>query len=340
MPAGTGKVRLFAHPGNPDALDAEKRTAAATERQPGLAAHALPLRVGTLVAKGTVLGRVHVPTGAKDGHLRFAIRPAGDPNTIDPTPILANWALLKAALHPRGAKGESILLGATASDAFRLSETQLQRDILSDPGIAMPRCFRAAVASGAIDTRVLAPLAFLSRSGLKPTLRGRRCGRDAHRVSGSIAVGHAVAISQINGVPIARHQGAGSITDATIRTLLTLRGNFVPRRIVSLMRYPGAPRTLARADHADYIEIDFSPVPRHGLAPLNSSMTKVAHSAGAGRAAPTLLVGGGEVTAAQWDQLIARIGALPAPTISTKPSFAAIHDPTGRSRIPRPVGLP
>jgi len=338
-----GKVRLFAHPGNPDALAEEARTAAGAERRPGLADHVLRLRVGSLVTKGTVLGHVRAPRGAKDGHLRFAIRPAGDPNTIDPAPILANWVLLNTALHPQRAKGESNLLGATASDVFLLSKSQLQRDILSDPGIAMPRCFRAAVASGVIDRRVLAPLAFLSRSGLKPAVGGQRCGRGSYRVSGYTAVGHVadgVAIAQINGVPIAGHQGAGSITDTTIRTLLTLRGEFVPRRIVSLMHYRGAPSTLARADHADYIEIDFSPAPKHGTALPKSSVTKVAHSAGAGRTAPPPLVGSGEATAAQWDQLIARIGTLPAPTIPTKPSSAAIRDPTDRSDILRPVALP
>ena len=340
MLAGPGKVRLFAHPGNPDALGAQERTAAGPERPPGPANHVLPLRVGTLVAKGTVLGHVHVPTGAKDGHLRFGIRPVGDPNTIDPAPILANWVLLNAALHPQGAKGDSILLGATASDAFRLSESQLQRDILSDPGIVMPRCFRAAVASGAVDARVLAPLAFLSRSGLKPTVRGQRCGRGAYRASGYAAVGHRVAISQINGVPIAGHQGARSITDTTIRTLLALRGEFVPRRIVSLMHYPGATSTLARADHADYIEIDFSPLAKRGLALFKGGVTQAAHSAGAGRTAPPAPVEGGEASAAQWDRLIARIGAWPAPTILTKPSSAAIRDHMDLSGIPRAVAVP
>jgi hypothetical protein len=46
-----------------------------------------------------------------DGHLLFAIRPAGDPNTIDPRPILASWKQLETALHPQGAKGESELIG-------------------------------------------------------------------------------------------------------------------------------------------------------------------------------------------------------------------------------------
>lgn len=204
----------------------------------------------------------------------------------------------------------------------------------------MPRCFRAAVASGAIDTHVLAPLAFLSRSGLKPTVRGQRCRRGADAASGYRAVGHRVAISQINRVPIAGHQGAGSITDATIRTLLTLRGEFVPRRIVSLMHYPGAASTLAQADHADYIEIDFSPPAKHGLALFKGGARKSAHSAGAGRTAPPPLVAGGEATAAQWDRLIARIGAWPAPTILTKPSSAAIRDHMDLSGIPRAVALP
>jgi hypothetical protein len=73
------------------------------------------LRVGSVVVKGTVIGHVRVPFGARDGHLHFAIRPAGDPNTVDPRPILANWTQLNRALHPQGAKGESNLLRAAAS---------------------------------------------------------------------------------------------------------------------------------------------------------------------------------------------------------------------------------
>ncbi len=75
--------------------------------------------------------------GAKDGHLRFAIQPAGDTSTIDPRAILANWTQLDAALHPQGAKGSPSLLGATASDVFLLSKGQLEREVLSDPGVAL-----------------------------------------------------------------------------------------------------------------------------------------------------------------------------------------------------------
>ena len=123
-PAGMGKVRLFAHPGNPDARAAAKSAqarAAASKSADGGAAP-IALRKGTLVPQGTVLGRVSLPEGASDGHLQFAIRPAGDSQTIDPRPILSNWVELYTALHPRGAK-QSSLSQATASQLFVSSKS-------------------------------------------------------------------------------------------------------------------------------------------------------------------------------------------------------------------------
>ncbi len=38
----------------------------------------------------------------------------------------------------------------------------------------------------------------------------------------------AVDITAINDIPIAGHQGPGSVADAAIRTLLTLHGRFAP----------------------------------------------------------------------------------------------------------------
>jgi membrane-bound lytic murein transglycosylase B len=95
--------------------DAPPKAAAGGSARVGRRTHLLSLRVGSVVTQGTVLGRVRVPLGAKDGHLHFAIRPAGDSNTIDPRPILANWRQLDTALHPRGAKGASNPLAVTAS---------------------------------------------------------------------------------------------------------------------------------------------------------------------------------------------------------------------------------
>jgi hypothetical protein len=112
-----GDVFTYAGLGGIAPSHAPPKAAAGGADRAGRRAHLLSLRVGSVVAQGTVIGRVRVPLGARDGHISFAIRPAGDPNTIDPRPILSNWRQLNAALHPQGAKGESNPLGAIASPA-------------------------------------------------------------------------------------------------------------------------------------------------------------------------------------------------------------------------------
>jgi hypothetical protein len=267
-----------------------------------------------------------VPAGAAAGHLRFAIRPAGDPGTIDPRPILANWAQLEAALHPRGAKSENALLGATASDVLIMSKGQLERTVLSDPGIAVDACGRHQIASGRVDRRVLAILAFLSRSGLKPGVGEMRCGHGGPPWPGASA-GDTVEISAINGVAISGHQGAGTITDLTIRTLLTLPAEFVPHEIMSLMRYPGAANTHAVPAYWNHIRLAFQPVTP---APAPSAATAARSAASAGTA-PSLLTPT-YVSPTQWEQLMTRVAALPAPHVATTPSSSAIPDPKRPAR--------
>jgi len=316
----TGKVRLFAHPGNPDAL-----ASAAKHKRSNTAGRLLPLRAGSIVSKGTVLGRVRTAARASDGHLRFAIRPGGDQSTVDPRPILKNWSQLSVALHPQGASGENDLLGATASGVFLMSKDELERTVLSDPGIDIYQCGRQDIASGKIDKRVLAVLAFLSRTGLKPTVSALECGHSEMTVSGFVSehfTGDAVDISAINGIPIAGHQGAGTITDLTIRTLLTLQGEFVPHQIISLMQYPGAPNTLAMAEHWNHIHVGFRP--SAAQVPLNG---QAAQSTSVGKAAPSPVIVPSDLSTTQWGQLVTRIGALPAPKVAAKRSPAAITDP-------------
>jgi hypothetical protein len=402
VPAGMGRVRLYAHPGNPVARVAAARAAARSNGQSdGHGGRWLPLRLGSIVSQGTVLGHLKgapgqgavpsegavlgqgavpsqesasgqgaasgqgsasglgaasgqgsasgqgaahlsVPLGshalgtlggasaARSVRLRFAIRPAGDTTTIDAGPILANWRQLDVALHPKGAKGGLDLLGATAAQVFLMSQSELERTVLSDPGIEIYACGRQDIASGAIDGRVLATLEFLSRSGLRPTVSALRCGHGEFTTSGNVSehyFGDAVDISAINGIPIAGHQGAGSIADVTIRALLTLQGRFVPHQIISLMKYPEASNTLALPDHWNHIHVGFRPV---GSAPTPApgATDAAAHSAGkAGQPAPSPLAVTPELSAAQWDQLIARIATLQQPTVSAKPSSAAIRDP-------------
>ncbi|HWX74727.1 MAG TPA: lytic murein transglycosylase, partial [Solirubrobacteraceae bacterium] len=313
LPAN-GKVRLFAHPGNPDALAAAARDGA---HQASSSAGSLPLRAGAIVTKGTVLGQVRTPAGGKDGHLRFAIRPAGDLSTVDPRPILQNWSQLNAALHPQGSHGENDLLGATASGVFLLSKSDLERDVLADPGITIPACGRQDIAAGAVDRRILAVLAFLSRSGLKPTVNGLRCAHESSLspLASQHDAGRAVDITAIDGIPIASHQGPGTVTDVAIRTLLTLRGEFLPQQIVSLMQYPGAANTQASPEVWDHIHISYAPLsPAAQTSP--AAAAAIAHASRAHAAAPAPLLFGGELNGAQWNQLFTHIAALPAPKVA------------------------
>jgi hypothetical protein len=264
--------------------------------------------------------------GAHAGHLRFGIRPAGDSAYIDPGPVLANWAQLQKALHPQGARTADALLGATASDVFLLSRPQLERTVLSDPGITVSGCSRQDISSGAVDKRVLALLAFLSRSGLRPTVGALRCGQSQYSASGARSPhyrGDAVDITAINGVPLAHHQGAGSITDLSIRALLTLPAEFVPHEIISLMHYPASASTRAESSHWNRVELVFQP-PVPQARPLGGS---AAHSAGKGKTAPVPVVTTSFLSPLQWTQLVARVGAIPAPKIAHKPTSSAIPDP-------------
>jgi len=322
LPAGMNRVRLYARPHNPDARAAAVARAAAAARAASSTA-SQPLRVGSVVAAGTVLGRVLVSSGGLSGHLRFAVQPAGDSASINPGPVLANWAQLQAALHPEGAKATNPLLGATASDVLLLSQSQLERAVLSDPAIQIYACGRRDIAAGLVNRRVLAVLAFLARSGLVPTVNALRCEQAQYAADGSLSSadeGDVLGISAINGVPIAHHQGPGTITDLTIRTVLSLPGEFVPREILSLMRYPHAPSTRASAAYWNQLELVFAPA--RGTA----QGARVAHSARAGRAAPSPLIAR-TLDPTQWNQLMTRVAALPFPKVSTKPSSAAVPDP-------------
>jgi hypothetical protein len=327
VPAGMDRARLYAHPNNPDA----RAAVAAKAAQRALEARAgnrQPLRTGSVVAAGTVLGAVTVSSEGGSGHLRFAVQPAGDANTIDPGPVLSNWAQLQSALHPEGARASNPLLGATASDVLLLSRTQLQRAVLSDPEISIYGCGRRDIASGLIDRRVLGVIAFLARSGLEPTVNALRCGQPEYTSGGSLSSaykGQLVGISAINGVPIAHHQGAGTITDLAIRTLLTLPSPFVPDEILSLMRYPGARSTHAQGAFWNEIQLVFGA--QAPAAPANNTRASSARAAGAGSPPRLPALGGGGLSSAQWNRLMSRVGTLPFPTVPTKPSSFAIADP-------------
>ena len=114
-----------------------------------------------------------------------------------------------------------------------MSKEQLTNRVLADPHVQIYACGRRDIQAGLIDRRILAVIEFLSASGLDPTVSGLECGHSATGISGvdaAGATGASVDISEINSIPILGHQGPGSITDITIRRLLTCRAPSSPTR--------------------------------------------------------------------------------------------------------------
>jgi hypothetical protein len=282
-----------------------------------------PLVAGVQVIAGTVLGHVGAGTSANgvlgegSPHILFQIRPAGlGAPLIDPKPILDGWVALENTSIFR-AKGENPFLATspTIGQVLLESKQQLELQVLHDHGVRLASCARQDVQEGRVDKRVLSMLEYLSVSGLKPTVAGLPCAGSARtaeaRNAAPSASSESVQITAVNGVPIAGHQGQGSIADTTVRRLLMLQGLSRPRRILSLMRFPGAAAALASPSAATAIHVAFG-------AP-----------AGASARAASLADSG--LTPSGWIRLIARLGEIPDPTVGSGHSAAAIPDAAGEA---------
>jgi Transglycosylase SLT domain len=319
------KERLFAHPERPGAYAAGGQRQLEELGQPldsfeGYFTKALqldpndyvlkPLRPGASVIAGTILGRIGKTQAELAPHVEFAIRPAGrGAPRIDPKPILDGWKLLESTAIYR-AKGKNPFFGRdaehpTIGQILLMSKEQLQQRVLADPNVEIYECGRADIEAGAIDRRVLAAIEFLVANGLKPTITSLTCGHGYYTSSGNVSQhssGNAIDIAAVNGIPIMGHQGEGSITDVTIRRLLTLQGTMKPDQIISLMTYPGTDNTLALPDHADHIHVGFQPVGD--------------------------LLGGQRLQAIldpeQWTRLVERLGSIPNPVVPRQVSRYAI----------------
>jgi Transglycosylase SLT domain/Peptidase family M23 len=331
--ASVKKERLFADPSRTNNRSIAEETGQLTEAQLGKDGSEVfrvyfsrvfrlspddvklkPLKKGAKVIGGTVLGRIgkldEGPGSKLAPHLNFSIRPAGrGAPRIDPKPILDGWRLLEATALYRAA-GKNPFLGSnadrpTTGQILLMSKEALERRVLANPHIDIYPCGRDDIRSGQVDRRVLATLEYLAAWGLKPTVTSLKCGHGFYTASGNVSEhssGNAVDIARINGIPIIGHQGAGSITEFTIRRLLTLQGTMQPHQIISLMEMGGP--TYAMGDHADHIHVGFQP--------LFGSNGKL------GRAARKLLSNN------QWDKLVARIADIRNPIVRTRPSKYSI----------------
>jgi hypothetical protein len=274
------------------------------------------LKKGAIVVAGTILGRIGGPSQGVSPHLYFMIQPAGkNAPYIDPKPILDGWKLLEATAVYRAA-GVDPFFGPgaknpTVGQVLLMSKQQLTARVLADPHVQVYACGRRDIEAGLIDRRVLAVIEFLSASGLDPDVSGLECGHSANGATGTDsagATGDSVDITKINGIPILGHQQPGSITDITIRRLLTLQGSMQPNQIISDISYKAQPNTLALPDHKNRLQITFTP--DFGT---NTKLTKQIKS---------ILQPG------QWIQLINRISQIPEPVVPIAPSKYAIQEKT------------
>ncbi len=324
-PGGIAKERLFANPSRPASYAAGGNLQLRSESQEissfqnyfsdvlhlGKSQYTLaPLKAGSIVVAGTILGRIGPSTSTTASHLVFMIQPAGkDAPQIDPKPILDGWKLLEATAVYRAA-GVDPFYGSGAKnpsigEVLLMSKQQLTNRILSDPHVQIYACGRRDIEAGLVDRRILASLEFLSGSGLDPSVSGLVCGAGQNGTDAAGKTGDSVDISKINGIPIVGHQGAGSITDVTIRRLLTLQGAMQPNQIISLMSYKSQASTLALPDHSNRIQLTYTPIFGSNKR-LSAQITQI-------------------LKPKQWIQLISRIGQIPEPSVPTAPSKYAIR---------------
>ncbi len=352
-PSGSpaGKERLFAEPQRPASYSAGGSTqvAATGAATDGTAATSVasgelglylaapyslrrsqvalrPLRKGSQVIAGTILGRVGAASLAFDKndsasqkaakklglaqppHLRFEIRPAGTgAPRIDPTPILDGWKLLTTSDVYRASSpmlGSSSSAGkATIGQILLMSKEALERRVLADPALDIYGCGRQDIQAGVIDRRILATMEFLVSSGDKLGITSLHCGHGFYTASGNVSEhssGSAMDIASVNGISIMGNQGAGSITDKTVRKLLTLQGTMKPHQIITLMQYAGTDNTFAMGDHDDHIHVGFQP--------------GVGATGAAGASAAAVLA------PSQWGRLVGRLDAIENPDVSMTPS--------------------
>ncbi|CAA9531188.1 MAG: hypothetical protein AVDCRST_MAG85-3690, partial [uncultured Solirubrobacteraceae bacterium] len=140
-------------------------------------------------------------------------------------------------------------------------------------------------------------------------------GNVSHHASGT-----AVDIAAVNGQPIMGNQGKGSITDITVRRLLTLQGAMRPDQIITLMTYPGASNTVAMADHADHIHVGFQPV--GGNQKLSASQSAV-------------------LKPGQWLKVVDRLNEIQNPVVRKTPSKASIKvTPKRHGNVPASAKRP
>ena len=252
-----------------------------------------PMRVGSRVLAGTILGRITAAHGKRRASLLFELRPAGQRYAIDARPFLDAWSQLQTIELHRVAYGAQ-LFGADdhpvgAGALLVASQVDLARTVLEDRRVTVPGCERAAITSGGVDRRVLASLELLAGHRVNPTVSGAWClnARSAAAAAAVLRTGNAVAIE-------------AHATPATI-------GAEAARFARDVHAVAGA--SVATNPARDLIMISFAPA--HQPVAL---------------AASAAFTGGFALSQARWATLDTRLSQITEPRLPTAISAAALRD--------------
>ena len=275
--------------------------------------HLEPLRKGTWVEPGTVLGHVAGRTHGTQARFYFEITPSGA-GPIDPRPVLEAWHLLGDS-QGHSQPGTQPLFGPSAQGALvgeiqLMSEHQLELRLLSDPSLRISACGRTDIEASHVEKHVLDALELLVASGLDPTISTLHCNHVGAQASArelGRTRGEEVEISALDGIPIRDHHGPGSLADLAIRQLRVLPGG------------------LTTHDSSTSIDIGLAPGRRaHTVAHISPAgqtpgPTRVQALVSAARSGPVLGI-------AQWSKLMAHITRLSQPRVPRRPTSAALPD--------------
>jgi hypothetical protein len=143
-------------------------------------------------------------------------------------------------------------------NGLEASKAAIASKVLSDASISIYAGGRNDIISNKIDVRVLAMIAYLRESFGSVTVSCLLSGHRLYARPGVVSAhiyGRALDISAIGGVPIQGHQQPGGITERTVREILQVPAEVMPRQVISLLGLGGPSFPLA--DHYNHIHIGY-----------------------------------------------------------------------------------
>jgi hypothetical protein len=143
-------------------------------------------------------------------------------------------------------------------NGLEASKAAIASKVLADPNISIYQGGRNDIGSNKIDVRVLAMIAYLRESFGSVTVSCLLSGHRLYARPGVISAhiyGRAVDISAVGDVPIQGHQQPGGITERTVRAILLLPDEMMPRQVISLLGLGGPSFPLA--DHYNHIHVGY-----------------------------------------------------------------------------------